>query len=45
VHFGWKNFGLIVGGLADYRDGSFEVETSTFGGGRVAKIDFHYGDC
>jgi hypothetical protein len=37
-----KNYGLIVGGLADHRDGSFEVETDAFSGGYIAKIDFHY---
>jgi len=36
------NHGLIIGGLATYREGSIEVQTNAVEGSYMAKIDFHY---
>jgi hypothetical protein len=36
------NYGLIIGGLADYRDGKLDLKENSFQGIYVAKIDFHY---
>jgi hypothetical protein len=37
-----KNCGLIIGGLADYREGSLSWKTSAYDGGYLARIDYHY---
>ena len=36
------NHGLIIGGLATYREGSIEVQSNAVEGSYTAKIDFHY---
>ncbi len=37
-----KNHGLIIGGLAPYREGVVLVKQNAYKSGNVAKIDFHY---
>ena len=37
-----QNYGLIVGGLAEYREGAFELKSTTYKGLHPAKIDYHY---
>lgn len=37
-----KNYGLIIGGLASYREGSVSITQNAYKSGNVARIDFHY---
>jgi hypothetical protein len=37
-----KNYGLIIGGLAPYREGNISVKQNAYKSGNVARIDFHY---
>jgi len=36
------NHGLIIGGLADYREGALDLKANSIQGKYIAKIDFHY---